>query len=535
MMTGFPRQAIMDTGSLETWNTGMTVGEYPAPGAPIPLQRPLVAAFVGRSRRGPVNEPVRIHSLADYQRIFGPATAWSWLGQAVEQYFEHGGQQAVVVRVANAAACATLHLPAGDGRLILRARDPGRHEQLRVSVDHDRLEQDHERFNLVVQRLSDGEPRRVIDQEIFRRAGVRPEAEDYVGDVLARSALVRLAGSCPPWRPDRTVSSAASAAVSYIDIRPDGQDGGELTDYDLIGSATDHTGLFALEACEDLSLLCLPPPAPGRDLGLTALVAAERFCRGRGLLLLFDPPSSWRDAASALRGVAELGFASSHAFTYYPWLRRRGEPQGRATPACGAIAGMLARKDASAGIWRPLDSQTGLLRGQWSAVEDIEPGLAARLRQCGVNVLTRVAGGGVVMRGDVTLAGRAASAPEWQSLTRRRLMLHVLDSLSRATRWLVFERNDPVLWARVRLQASGFLQRLHEHGAFAGSTPGQSFFVKCDAQTLSRDREGAPQLNLVVGVALSRPGEFLVFSISHRLGTTRISALPLARGLSLAG
>ena len=30
-----------------------------------------VVAFVGRCQKGPINEPIAIHSLADYQRVFG--------------------------------------------------------------------------------------------------------------------------------------------------------------------------------------------------------------------------------------------------------------------------------------------------------------------------------------------------------------------------------------------------------------------------------------------------------------------------------
>lgn len=35
---------------------------------PVPT---AVAAFVGRAVRGPINTPVRIHSYADFQRVFG--------------------------------------------------------------------------------------------------------------------------------------------------------------------------------------------------------------------------------------------------------------------------------------------------------------------------------------------------------------------------------------------------------------------------------------------------------------------------------
>ena len=39
-----------------------------------------------------------------------------------------------------------------------------------------------------------------------------------------------------------------------------GDDGGPLTDYDLIGSAERGTGLFALRAVDDLHFLCVGTP-----------------------------------------------------------------------------------------------------------------------------------------------------------------------------------------------------------------------------------------------------------------------------------
>lgn len=79
-----------------------------------------VSAFVGRSLRGPVNSPVTLTSFADYQRIFGGLWQPSTLSYAVEQYFEHGGDCAVLVHVDNGATSATIELPCGNQKLTLR-------------------------------------------------------------------------------------------------------------------------------------------------------------------------------------------------------------------------------------------------------------------------------------------------------------------------------------------------------------------------------------------------------------------------------
>jgi Bacteriophage tail sheath protein len=71
-----------------------------------------ITAFVGRTRRGPVNEPITINGFADFDRIFGGLWELSPLSFAVRDFYLNGGSQAVIVRLyaplfANDAARAT--------------------------------------------------------------------------------------------------------------------------------------------------------------------------------------------------------------------------------------------------------------------------------------------------------------------------------------------------------------------------------------------------------------------------------------------
>jgi uncharacterized protein len=58
-----------------------------------------VTAFVGRTRQGPVDQPVRIHSFADFERVFGGLWEDSGVSYAVRDYYRNGGQNAVIVRL----------------------------------------------------------------------------------------------------------------------------------------------------------------------------------------------------------------------------------------------------------------------------------------------------------------------------------------------------------------------------------------------------------------------------------------------------
>ena len=48
-------------------------------------------AFIGRTLRGPVNEPTLVRNFADFQQVFGGLWQPSTLSYAVEQFFDNGG------------------------------------------------------------------------------------------------------------------------------------------------------------------------------------------------------------------------------------------------------------------------------------------------------------------------------------------------------------------------------------------------------------------------------------------------------------
>lgn len=79
---------------------GVPLDEIP-PGVPvISGVSTAVTAFVGPVRRGPVNRPVRVSSVVEFERRFGALSATHETGYAVRQFFQNGGREAWVVRVA---------------------------------------------------------------------------------------------------------------------------------------------------------------------------------------------------------------------------------------------------------------------------------------------------------------------------------------------------------------------------------------------------------------------------------------------------
>ena len=84
--------------------------------------------------------------------------------------------------------------------------------------------------------------------------------------------------------------------------------------------------------------------------------------------------------------------------------------------------------------------------------------------------------------------------------------------------WAVFEQNDERLWSRLRGDVEVFLHDLFRQGAFIGASAREAFFVTCDATTTTQGDIADGVVNMVVGIAPSRPNEFVVVHLRLRAG-----------------
>jgi len=69
-----------------------------------------VAAFIGAAPSGPINVPIHIFALSDYERAFGGLDPSSEMSYAVRQFFTNGGSEAWIVRVSPDSAPAKFTL-----------------------------------------------------------------------------------------------------------------------------------------------------------------------------------------------------------------------------------------------------------------------------------------------------------------------------------------------------------------------------------------------------------------------------------------
>jgi phage tail sheath protein FI len=491
-----------------------------------------IAAFIGRALKGPVNEPVPVRSFADYMRVFGGLWQPSTLSYAVEQFFENGGRCAVIVRVVNGARPPTLTLPTPKGRLLLRGIGAGSREYLRASVDYDTIDaKEIERFNLVVQRVRTAGSEQIEAQEIFRRLSITPGADRFVADVLRDSRLARVQGSVPTERPARTPAAINGAVIGYTASNPDGDDGGPITDYDLIGSAQAGTGIFALHSAPDINLLCIPPLTREHDVGLSTLLVAGRFCRERRAMLIVDPPATWASSAAALDGMRHWPFRSEDATMFFPRIVAFDRLRGRFEmfAPCGVAAGMIARCDESRPVWAAAEGDDACLRPGLRPAWNVQNADRLRLVTAGINLLQSVRIAPKLSASPRTLASGSAAVSDWRFLTARRFALFVMTSIERGTRWMLFERNAPGTWAMARAQVEAFLDSLYVEGAFAGRTGEHSYFVTCDERINDAEQIKRGRVNLAFGFAASKPGEYHGFIVTHEPAGSRARPITVNR------
>ena len=509
---------------------GIKVIEVPTAERPIARTSAQRTAFVGRTLRGPLNTPVLVRSFADFQQVFGGLWQPSPLSYAVEQFFEQGGRQAVIVRVANSAAPVTVSLPCETGTLTLEAVAPGTREFLRAAVDFDRLDLgDQLRFNLTVQRVRSPGSERIEAQESFLGVSMDPSDARFVKAVLADSTMVRVRGEVPLSRPKATLKPGTQLP-GYAMSNPDGDDGKPLTDYDIIGSESERTGLFALRDVDEIAFLYIPPLSRTTDVGASTLLAAERLCREQRMILIVDPPESWDSPQAAIGGISKLGFHSDCAAMFYPRIvcmdRLRGRPEVFGSGA--AAAGILSRTGELMPMVTHLGDPEMVLRAGAKLQRELTPADRARLATHGINTLLAVRSADRRRPRLRTMACGASAHHDWAYLTPRRFAHFIVDAIVRGTRWVCSEPRTINLWFKLSKQVTQFFTELRAAGAFTAAPKDQAFLVICD-ERINEPSADADEVNLLIQFAADHIDSYHSFMITYTSQDTKVRPIVVNR------
>lgn len=276
-------------------------------------------------------------------------------------------------------------------------------------------------------------------------------------------------------------------------------------------------GLTALEARDDLDLVCIPdavrprgverlPPLEREvaDMQLAALAHCDRL--GDRFALLDALPGRTPNGVLLQRRA----LAGTSGALYYPWLAPRGHAPVPTpfVPPSSRVAGIVASTDRRVGVHKsPANERVDDVADLELVLDDVDQ---AKLNEEGVNCIRAFAGRGIRVWGARTLSRDA----NWRYVSVRRLFLTAGRWIRVALAGVVYEPNDPALWARVKRELEAFLTGLFEAGALRGGSPNEAFVVRCDADTNPPSIREAGGVRAEVALAAAGVHELVVVRIA---------------------
>ncbi len=389
--------------------------------------------------------------------------------------------------------------------------------------------------------------------ELFQGLSAHPDSQDFIGQVLRhdddrggmeppvdgrqRLYLARGAGAprppVPPFPTGKRASEAVKATFAKdllealtVDTagteqdtpRPPlnltgGSDGDQVPGDAYAGSGEGRTasGLKALGEIDDIAIVAAPGSSSLGDTDLR-IVINHLISHCESLRYRFAILSGPRDAnLTSIRSLRRQ-FNSSYAALYDPWLilppAAPNAPPLQLSPE-GAVAGIYARSDIERGVHKAPANETVL--GVLSFNRDVSKGEHEVLNPEGINSFRFFSGRGYRVWGARTIS----SDPEWIYVNVRRFCIFLEHSIRRSTQWAVLEPNNEELWQKIRLTIESFLYDLWQTGALGGSKPEDAFFVRCDRSTMSQGDLDSGRLVCLIGVAPTKPAEFVIFRIGQ--------------------
>jgi phage tail sheath protein FI len=301
-----------------------------------------------------------------------------------------------------------------------------------------------------------------------------------------------------------------------------------------------RTGLKLLEEIDEVSIVAAPGYADAASYD--ALISHAENMRYRVAIL--DSPEDVRDtellktaatAAVPVKGgskdpakegeptasVTPAGglrprtSPGGYGALYFPWIVVPDilSPKGElvTAPPSGHMAGIWARTDAMRGVHKAPANE--IVRNAVGVAYSVTPEEQGDLNSHGVNCIRFFPQEGIMVWGARTVA---EAASEWRYLNVRRLFNMVEQSIVGSTSWVVFEPNDVSLHKGIKRDITAFLKMVWRDGALVGATPEAAFFVKCDEETNPPEVVDAGQVITLIGMAPSKPAEFIIFRIGQQ-------------------
>jgi hypothetical protein len=496
------------------------------------------------------NTALQLFSFADYQTNFGGFFSCPWqpdyVGQAVSQFFQNGGQTCYVVALqatdyfsspggqsAGTVSAASATLEGTGGTIVFTATQS-------VGV-----------ADATAATGTAGTAMTVTLSNLQKSAGATStDTADIVvsyGTTVETYRQVKLADLAPVTPPQKSKSPLQNSNLVTVTLNeaPTAFPAGSYSlGYTLPGQVAPKPDFSVVDPAQFVSvfdefasldkvpifnLLAIP------GISFPAVTAAAvAYCERKRAFYIVDTPSSQSSGWDVNSVIKDLDQStpltpapplSTNAAVYYPWLQTT-DPVTQAAilqPPSGFVAGIYAQTDNAQGVWQsPAGLQTAL-NGTTGVdtngvMTDAQQGV---LNDKAINCLRQFPPIPPVVWGGRTTAAVDLAYQQWKYVAVRRMALFIEQTLYTNLTWAVFQGNAAPLWNALTQEVSAFMLSLFRQNAFAGTTPKDSFLVQCNATTTTQQDIDNGVVNILVGFAPLKPAEFVVVQIAQLAGQTQ--------------
>lgn len=458
------------------------------------------AAFVGPTLKGPLKLPTVVRSYNDYLATFGGAfisggQSVSYLTTtAIYNYFQNGGQTALVTRVASgnfssATASISSSVTASfaftletisQGTVMNSVGSTGSNGTLLSgSANNIRWEipvssTGSGTFTLLIRRGDDTINSKIV-LETFRDLSLDPNADNFISKAIGDqkqelvSNQIVTTGTYPnisKYVRVRTVTTTPNyfdnsgtpqtLLTGSIPVVGSGSFGGATGSipagaafYDQISAniqglaATDYDDVITLLSNQDdYKYNVLSFPGLTLQNASTQLATAALNTQGRGDAILVVDPSNYGETQAATINRVRTNLDNSYVATYWPWLRVVDPAVGKQVwvPAGTLIPGVYAYSDKVSAPWF---APAGLNRGALNTVLFAERKLASSDRDAlyvaNINPIATFPNNPVVVYGQKTSQKKASALDR---VNVRRLLIELKSYIGQIANTLVFEQNS---------------------------------------------------------------------------------------------
>jgi phage tail sheath protein FI len=527
----------------EYLSPGVYIEEIEIGAKPIEGVSTSTAGFLGQTERGPTR-PILVTSFEQFNRLYGGYIDASFLAFAVDGFFRNGGQRCFIGRIVReqdvdpAQNASAVELTSSS--LIIRAIGPGSWgTRIAVKIEAATLNTpntppDKTLFKLTTLYWSKTPPQPVVDptlranlkepnrreptiQENYDNLSPDPESQDYFKKrVNGISSLIEL--EAVPGQAGTLPANIPLTMLADPNDNPQQFDGSAITADDYNGiprevveedeTVVERSGFLGFEYVDEISIVCAPDEG---EYGTALTDKVVDHCEDPDLKDRFAILQSQRNDVPNNIGNLRPPRDSKYAAFYYPWIKIIDPRTNRIKllPPGGHIAGIYARSDVERGVHKAPANE--VVRGVRELQFIIGKPQQDVLNPRGVNVIRTFPNRGIRVWG----ARTTSTDPLWKYINVRRLFLFLEESIEEGTQWVVFEPNNEQLWDRVKQTITAFLTTVWRTGALMGTTPDEAFFVKVDRTTMTQNDIDNGRLIVIIGVAPTKPAEFVIFRIAQ--------------------